>query len=185
MYKDQLDKISAVFVDDGGTNYQGGIPCVEQMKPMLEAAMAPMKAAFPDMPQRIEVAPSMPRGGGSDHASFNAVGVPGFFWYETGRANYRYAWHTQNDKLDQAIPEYLVQSSTNSAVVAYNLACADSLLPRMTPEQAAIVWHAPTIGMKIDHDHDVDADQDHDMHPPFVRRSAGFTSKFARLAKGR
>lgn len=185
MYKDQLDKISAVFVDDGGTNYQGGLPCVEQMRPMLEAAMAPMKAAFPDMPQKIDVAPSMPRGGGSDHASFNAVGVPGFFWYETGRANYRHAWHTQNDKLDQAIPEYLVQSSTNSAVVAYNIANADTLLPRMTAEQAAIVWHAPTIGMKIDHDHDVDADHDHDMHPPFVRRPAGFVSKYARLAKGR
>ncbi|MCW5943126.1 MAG: M20/M25/M40 family metallo-hydrolase [Fimbriimonadaceae bacterium] len=164
-YKADLDKISAVFVDDGGTNYQGGVPCVEQMKPMLEAAMAPMAAAFPQFPQKIDVLPAMPRGGGSDHASFNAVGVPGFFWYETGRADYRYAWHTQNDRLDQAIPEYLVQSSTNSAVVAYNIACAETLLPRQTPAQAQIFVKAPTIGSKHDHD---DLDHDHDMHEPFV-----------------
>ena len=42
----------------------------------------------------------MPRGGGSDHASFNAVGVPGFFTMETGRSNYTYLHHTQHDVLD-------------------------------------------------------------------------------------
>jgi hypothetical protein len=72
----------------------------------------------------------MPRGGGSDHAPFNAIGVPGFFWNETGRANYNFVHHTQHDRIDQAIPEYLVQSSTVTAIVAYNLACADTMLPR-------------------------------------------------------
>ena len=37
---------------------------------------------------------------------------------------------TQYDRLEYVIPEYLVQSSTNSAVVSYNLACAPTLLPR-------------------------------------------------------
>ena len=73
---------------------------------------------------------SMPQGGGSDHASFNRVGIPGFFWDEIGRANYRHGWHTQNDKLDLAIEEYLMQSATNTAIVAYNLANAPELLPR-------------------------------------------------------
>lgn len=68
--------------------------------------------------------------GGSDHASFNRKGVPGFFWDEVGRADYGFSWHTQNDTLDRAIDEYLIQSATNAAIVAYNLANAPDLLPR-------------------------------------------------------
>ncbi|MCC6910016.1 MAG: M20/M25/M40 family metallo-hydrolase [Phycisphaerales bacterium] len=128
--EEELSKISAVFVDDGGTNYEGGLQVVEPMAPMLIEATAPVNDAFPDMPVEVHINPRMPRGGASDHASFNAKGVPGFFWDEVGRANYRYAWHTQNDKLDQAIPEYLVQSSTCAAITAFNVANAETLLPR-------------------------------------------------------
>ncbi|MFG0331351.1 MAG: M28 family metallopeptidase [Phycisphaerales bacterium] len=123
-------RISAVFVDDGGTNYEGGLQCIEEMAPMLSWATQPVNFAFPDMPVKIHTRDEMPRGGGSDHASFNRAGVPGFFWDEVGRANYGYAWHTQNDKYDQAIPEYLVQSSTCTAITAFNLANAPTLLPR-------------------------------------------------------
>jgi hypothetical protein len=63
------------------------------------------------------------------------VGVPGFFWDEVGRADYGFGWHTQNDKLNLAIPEYLMQSATNAAVTAYQLACADTLLPRAAPPE--------------------------------------------------
>lgn len=132
--EEELSKISAVFVDDGGTNYEGGLQVVEVMAPMLTKATAPVNSAFPDMPVEIHINARMPRGGASDHASFNAKGVPGFFWDEVGRADYRYAWHTQNDKIDQAIPEYLVQSSTCSAVTAFNVANAPTLLPRYVPE---------------------------------------------------
>ena len=52
---------------------------------------------------------------------------------ETGVADYTYIHHTQHDKYEMAIPEYLVQSSTNSAVMSYNLACAATLLPREAP----------------------------------------------------
>jgi hypothetical protein len=130
MHKAEMDKISAVLVDDGGTNYSGGLVCIEDMKPMLETAIAPVATFFTDMPVNLVVRPTMPRGGGSDHAPFNAIGVPGFFWNETGRANYNFVHHTQHDRIDQAIPEYLVQSSTVTASVAYNLACADTMLPR-------------------------------------------------------
>lgn len=125
----EMGKISAVFVDDGGTNYQGGVSCLESQASMIRAAMAPMAGAFPDLPQTVNVVPEL-RGGGSDHASFIAKGVPGFFFMETGRADYGLSWHTQNDRLEYAIPEYLVQSSTNTAVMAFNLACAPTLLPR-------------------------------------------------------
>lgn len=130
MHRDRLEKISAVFVDDGGTNYSGGLVCIAAMEPMLRAAIAPVATFFPDMPVNLVVRETMPRGGGSDHSPFNSAGVPGFFWNETGRANYTHVHHTQHDKYEQAIPEYLIQSSTVSAVVAYNLACAETMLPR-------------------------------------------------------
>lgn len=130
LHMNEMDKISAVLVDDGGTNYQGGYVGIESQKAIMEAAFGPSVAAFPEMPQTFRVAERMPRGGGSDHASFNAVGVPGFFTNETGRADYNFVHHTQHDHMKYAIPEYLVQSATNHAVVAYNLACAPGLLPR-------------------------------------------------------
>ncbi|MCC6677479.1 MAG: M20/M25/M40 family metallo-hydrolase [Phycisphaerales bacterium] len=141
-HEDDLARISAVFVDDGGTNYEGGLNCLEQMVPYLAAATAPVNSAFPDLTVNVHVARNdknepltkMPGGGGSDHATFNAKGVPGFFWDEVGRANYGYGWHTQHDRFDLAIPEYLVQSSTCAAVTAYNLACAPDLLPREVKE---------------------------------------------------
>ncbi|MCA9278472.1 MAG: M20/M25/M40 family metallo-hydrolase [Phycisphaeraceae bacterium] len=149
-------KIVACFVDDGGTNYEGGIQCIESMRDYLAAATAPTNGQFfsqtdydakmnddnPDNDERagwmdvnVQVNERMPRGGGSDHASFNSVGIPGFFWDEVGRANYRYGWHTQYDRLDQAIEEYLIQSSTNAAIAAYNIACAPEMLPREIPEE--------------------------------------------------
>ena len=133
----ELEKISAVFVDDGGTNYEGGLKCTAAMMPMLAAATAPVTATFPDMPVNVQVvdrAGGGMAGGSSDHASFLREGVPAFFWDEVGRADYGYGWHTQNDKIDLAIPEYLIQSSTCAAVTAYNLACADTKLPRESRE---------------------------------------------------
>ncbi|MBO6514236.1 MAG: M20/M25/M40 family metallo-hydrolase, partial [Phycisphaerales bacterium] len=149
---EQLAKISAVFVDDGGTNYQGGIPAADFMVDYLAAASSDTNGIFfsktdydeamhddnPDNDERagyldVNIRPTgskIQTHSGSDHAPFNRKGVPGFFWDETGRANYRHAWHTQNDRFDQAIEEYLIQSATNMAIVAYNLANAPELLPR-------------------------------------------------------
>lgn len=135
-HADELDRISCVLVDDGGTNYEGGLTGTAAMRDFLAAATAPVNGQFysevdgKHLDVDIQTSEYFPRFGGSDHASFVARGVPGFFWSEVGRANYRYGWHTQYDRLDQAIPEYLVQSSTCAAITAYNLACAPTLLPR-------------------------------------------------------
>lgn len=149
---EERSKISAAFVDDGGTNYQGGIPAADYMVEYLAAATAPTNGVFfskadsdiakrDDDPGNDELGGYMnvnirPTGdtiqthGGSDHAAFNAVGIPGFFWDEVGRGDYGWTWHTQNDTYDEAIKEYLIQSATNMAITAYNLANAPTLLPR-------------------------------------------------------
>lgn len=135
--EDELAKISAAFVDDGGTNYEGGIPAADFMVDYLAAATAPINGVFYSETDgeflNVNIRPTgdkIDTHGGSDHAAFNKVGVPGFFWDEEGRADYGKGWHTQNDKIDLAIEEYLMQSATNAAIVAYNLASAPGMLPR-------------------------------------------------------
>ena len=137
----EMDKISAVFVDDGGTNYEGGLSCIESMRDQLAAATAPVNGLFFDsvggkpLNVNIRVQERFTQSGGSDHMSFVDAKVPGFFWDESGRADYGYGWHTQNDKLELGIPEYLKQSSTCAAITAYRLACADNMLTRPTADQ--------------------------------------------------
>ncbi len=136
-FPDKVRNISAVLNEDGGTNYQGGLKCMDTQVDMLVAATAPVNFVFTDSttgkPMVVNVQNSgkeFPKFAGSDHFSFIEVGIPGFFWDEVGRADYGLGWHTQFDRLNLAIPEYLVQSSVNAAVTAYNLACAPTLLPR-------------------------------------------------------
>lgn len=128
----EMDKISACLVDDGGTNYWGGFVGLESQIPYFQKSMDVLNEAFPALPMKWQSNANgrMPRGGGSDHASFNAVGVPGFFTMETGVSDYNYVHHTQHDKLQAAINAYLIQSSTAAAVTSYNLACAEAMLPR-------------------------------------------------------
>ena len=64
-HKAEMDKISCVFVDDGGTNYQGGVSCTADMEPMLREAFRPAMDAFPSLPMEIKIVERIPRGGGS------------------------------------------------------------------------------------------------------------------------
>ncbi|MEL6796924.1 MAG: M20/M25/M40 family metallo-hydrolase [Planctomycetota bacterium] len=155
--EEERSKIVACLNDDGGTNYQGGYPAASVMVPYLAAASAPTNGQFfsevdrerllnddnPDNDARAgwmefnvrDTGSRINTHRGSDHAAFNEAGIPGFFSDEVGRSNYRFGWHTQNDKLDLAIEEYLVQSATNAAIVAYNLASAPEMLPRVSGQQ--------------------------------------------------
>lgn len=140
--EEEAANISAAFVDDGGTNYQGGLPAADVMVDYLAAATSWTNGRFHSDTDETDLLVNIrPTGdkidthGGSDHAAFLRAGIPGFFWDEEGRADYSYGWHTQNDRLDQAIPEYLVQSAVNTAVTAYNLANAPSLLPRPSKDE--------------------------------------------------
>jgi hypothetical protein len=137
----QLERVSAVLVDDGGTNWEGGLPCVPNEVDYLAAATAPVNGRFYSEADKKFMDVNIHREDvfnqvmGSDHNSFMREHIPGFFWDEVGRADYNHTHHTQYDRLDQAIPEYLVQSATCMAVTAYNLACAPEMLPRPTDDQ--------------------------------------------------
>lgn len=134
-------KISAVFNDDGGTNHQGGLAVVPEMVPMLAAATAPLNGRFYSatdnawLDVNLRVQETFSQIAGSDHFAFVEKNIPGFFWDEVGRADYGYSWHTQHDRYERGIDEYLKQSAICAAVTAYNIACAPDLLPRWTPEE--------------------------------------------------
>ncbi len=150
-HKAEMDKISCIFIEDGGANYEGGTYALESMLPMFEQIMTTMNKAFPNMPVKMRTVATMPRGGGSDHVPFNAVGVPGFFWDETGVFDYGFVHHTQNDKIELVPYNYMVQSATNSAVACYVVANAKTLMPR-APKPAAPAGGASATAQD-DHDH--------------------------------
>lgn len=123
-------RISAVIVHDGGTNYASGINATEAMVPIFEKAFEPLLDLDPDMKFQIKKVPGLPQGIGSDHDSYLASGVPGFFWLQAGRAKYNYGHHTQHDTFDLAIPEYERHTSMVVAIGALRIADLDELLPR-------------------------------------------------------
>jgi hypothetical protein len=122
-----MARTSACLVHDTGTGKviglgSGGRPA---LKPLLEAELASLtELGLTDFTSRSL--------GGSDHASFDRAGVPGFlFRQET--ADYRFSHHSQADTLDRAREADLVQGAQVMAVAALRLANLDRLLPRDKP----------------------------------------------------
>jgi membrane-associated protease RseP (regulator of RpoE activity) len=128
-HKEEMDKISAVLVHDGGTNYCAGITATPPMVQSFEGIFAPVGNLDPEMPFKVREVKGL-SGGGSDHASFLQANVPGFFWSQKGRANYNHTHHTQFDTFDAAIPDYQKNSSIVIAVGALGIANLPALLSR-------------------------------------------------------
>ena len=128
-HRDEMERISAVLVHDGGTNACLGINATPAMRSQIDRAFAPLIGDGHELAFEIATVNGL-RGGGSDHSSFLAAGVPGFFWVQKGRAKYNYTHHTQHDNIDQVIPEYQKRSSEIIAIGALGIANLDKLLSR-------------------------------------------------------
>jgi carboxypeptidase Q len=130
-HKDLMPKISAVLVHDGGTNYLSGIGATDAIYNDFEQVFTPVKELdSKHYPFVVSKVPGL-RGGGSDHASFLAANVPGFFWGQRGgSAKYQHTHHTQFDTYDAAIPDYQKHSALVVAMGAYGIANLDHLLSR-------------------------------------------------------
>ena len=129
-HPDENAKISAVIVHDGGTNYASGINATEAMFPLLEKAFEPLTSLDADMKFQVRKVPGLPQGIGSDHDSYLAAGVPGFFWLQAGKARYAMGHHTQHDTFALAVPEYQKHTSMVVAIGALRIADLPELLPR-------------------------------------------------------
>ena len=69
--------------------------------------------------------PGMPGGGGSDFASFVAVGAPGFSLSSLNWSYFNYTWHTNRDTYDKVIFDDLKSNAILTAIMVY-MACEDN-----------------------------------------------------------
>jgi len=123
-HKDEMSKVSAVFVHDTGTGKIEGIGLHgnKQVQPILEKELEILKElGVTRYNDRLM--------GGTDHASFYASGVPGF-WFMQDPADYFLSHHTQSDTFDKAFKDDLIQGATVMAICAYNVAQLPQMLPR-------------------------------------------------------
>ena len=126
----ELPKVSACIVDDGGSNYESGASGYASWEPFFKPSFDLMTKAFPKMPMAFHPTTNYDASGGSDQASFWAKGIPSVFMGKAGTQQYLHIWHTQYDRYEEAVPEYLKQVATSMAVVSFNIANADSMMPR-------------------------------------------------------
>ena len=123
-HKDELEKISAVLVHDTGTGrvLTLGLHDNYQDREIVDQVLAPLKEL-----KLFE--PTMRRTFGTDHASFDDVGVPGFFVVQDG-AEYNQTHHSQSDTFDKVWKDELNQGAQVLAAWAYNTAQLPAMLPR-------------------------------------------------------
>jgi carboxypeptidase Q len=123
-HKNELEKISAVLVHDTGTGrvLTLGLHDNYQDREIVDRVLAPLSEL-----KLLE--PSMARSFGTDHASFDDVGVPGFYCIQDG-AEYPKTHHSQSDTFDKAWKEDLNQGAEVLAAWAYNTAQLPAMLPR-------------------------------------------------------
>ena len=137
-HRADMNKVSAVFNHDTGTNWAHSLAVTDamhaQLNPIFEIVNAVLKAPDADWKEPVFVLRKVARvagGGGSDHASFIAAGVPGLDWGLKGRSNYfAHTWHTQWDTIDVAIEEYQRHTATVAALAALGTADLPELLDR-------------------------------------------------------
>src|ERR1700730_9969976 len=133
-HKTDLDKISGILVHDTGTGrvLTLGLHDNYQDREIVDQEIAPLREL-----KLLE--PSMQRSFGTDHASFDDVGVPGF-WAIQDSAEYSKTHNSQSDTFDKVWKDDLNQGAQVLEAWAYNTAQLPAMLPRRpVPPKATIV----------------------------------------------
>jgi len=123
--KPEQAKVSGYFNVDNGTGKIRGIYLQENeaVLPIFEAWMHPFKDL--DM-----TTITMRNTGGTDHQSFDAVGIPGFQFIQDPVEYESRTHHSNMDVYDRLQPEDLKQMAVIVASFVYNTAMRDQMLPR-------------------------------------------------------
>jgi carboxypeptidase Q len=123
--KPEQAKVSAYFNIDNGTGKVRGIYLQENeaVAPIFEAWMKP----FHDLGMTTL---TMRNTGGTDHLSFDAVGIPGFQFIQDPIEYDTRTHHSNMDVYDRLQPEDLKQISVIVASFVYEAAMRDQMLPR-------------------------------------------------------
>ena len=129
--KPEQAKVSGYFNVDNGTGKIRGIYLQENeaVEPIFEAWMRPFKDL--DM-----TTVTMRNTGGTDHQSFDAVGIPGFQFIQDPVEYESRTHHSNMDVYDRLQAEDLKQMAVIVASFVYNTAMRDQMLPRKPIEPA-------------------------------------------------
>ena len=123
--KEEHAKVSAYFNLDNGTGKIRGIYLQgnEKVKPVFTQWLEPFNSLGAST---ITISNT----GGTDHLSFNAVGIPAFQFIQDGIEYGTRTHHTNMDSYDHLIAADLTQAATIVAAFVYNAANRDEKLPR-------------------------------------------------------
>ena len=128
--KPEQAKVSAYFNVDNGSGKIRGVYLQENeaVAPIFEAWMQPFK----DLGMSTL---TMRNTGGTDHLSFDAVGIPGFQFIQDPLEYETRTHHSNMDVYDRLQPEDLKQISVIVASFVYDAAMRDQMLPRKPIEK--------------------------------------------------
>jgi carboxypeptidase Q len=129
--KPEQAKVAAYFNVDNGSGKIRGVHLQENaaVAPIFEAWMKPFK----DLGMTTL---TMRNTGGTDHLSFDAVGIPGFQFIQDPIEYETRTHHSNMDVYDRLQPEDLKQISVIVAGFVYDAAMRDQMLPRKPIEKA-------------------------------------------------
>ena len=129
--KPEQAKVSAYFNVDNGTGKIRGVHLQENeaVAPIFEAWMKPFK----DLGMTTL---TMRNTGGTDHLSFDAVGIPGFQFIQDPIEYETRTHHSNMDVYDRLQPDDLKQMAVIVAGFVYDAAMRDQMLPRKPIEKA-------------------------------------------------
>jgi len=123
--KQEQRKISGYFNLDNGTGKVRGVYLQQNaaVGPIFQQWIAPL--------QDLGVSTiSMRDTGGTDHESFDSVGVPGFQFIQDMLDYGSRTHHSNQDTYERLQPDDLAQAAVVEAIFVYNTAMRDQMLPR-------------------------------------------------------
>jgi carboxypeptidase Q len=130
-----VDNLQALFNQDNGTgrvtsiNGQGYLYAYDYLTRWLskvpESITTHIETKFP----------GNPGGGGSDYASFVAVGAPAFSLSSLSWSYGTYTWHTNKDTYDKIVFDDVRNNAILTAILVY-MACED---PSKTPREKSVL----------------------------------------------
>ncbi len=140
-----IQNLQALFNQDNGTGRvvnlsgQGFQHAGEYLSRWLakapDSVRIPIKTSFP----------GSPAGGGSDNASFVAVGAPAFSLGSLNWSYFNYTWHTNRDTYDKVVFDDLRSNAVLAAIMAY-MASED---PERTSRDKAVLPVDPRTGKQM------------------------------------
>jgi Zn-dependent M28 family amino/carboxypeptidase len=118
-------KVSGYFNVDNGSGKIRGIYLQEN------GAIFPIFSQWIEPLKDLSVTTiTMRNTGGTDHESFDAVGIPGFQFIQDQLDYGSRTHHSNMDVYERLQPEDLAQAATVEAIFVYNTAMRDQMLPR-------------------------------------------------------